>query len=102
EARIRELDVKIALAEVIDPASLSGDRVVFGATVTIEDVETEEQKTYTIVGEEESDVKAGLISIAAPVARALIGREVGDTTRVKTPKGIREFEVVAVEFKPLE
>ena len=102
EARIRELEAKTALAEVIDPASLSGDKVVFGATVTIEDTETEEQKTYMIVGEDESDVKAGLISIAAPVARALIGREVGDTTQVKTPKGIREFEIVDVQFKPLE
>jgi transcription elongation factor GreA len=101
EARIRELEVKTALADVIDPATLQGDKVVFGATVRIQDVETEEEVTYTIVGEDESDIKHGLISVAAPVARALIGREVGDTTKVRTPGGSREFEIIEVAFKPL-
>jgi transcription elongation factor GreA len=102
EGRIKELETKLALANVIDPASLSGDKVVFGATVTMADVDTDEKTTYTIVGEDEADIKAGLISITAPVARALIGREVGDTVKVRTPKGMRELEVVSVKFQPLE
>ena len=101
EARIRELEVKTQLAEVIDPTSLSGDKVVFGATVTIEDTDTGDEKTYMIVGENESNIKAGLISVVAPVARALIGKHVGDTATVQTPKGAREFEISKVEFKPL-
>lgn len=101
EARIKELEVKIALAEVIDPGKLAGDRVVFGATVTVEDADSGEESTYMIVGEDESDIKAGLISIAAPVARALIGKSVGDAAIVKTPKGERELEIVGLEFKSL-
>ena len=100
-ARIEELETKIALAEVIDPAKLSGDRVVFGATVTVEDGDSGEESTYMIVGEDESDIKAGLISVAAPVARAMIGKTVGDTATVKTPRGERELEIVDLEFKPL-
>lgn len=98
EGRIRELETKLALANVIDPTRLSGDRVVFGATVTVADTESSEEQTYTIVGEDEADIKAGLISITAPVARALIGRSVGDAVRVKTPKGQRELEVVKIAF----
>ncbi len=85
EGRIRDLEAKIAFADVIDPAKLSGDRVVFGATITALDTETSEKQTYRIVGEDEADIKAGTISVTAPVARAMIGREVGDTVRVKTP-----------------
>ena len=102
EARIRELETKIALANVIDPSKLSGDRVVFGATVTLSDTESGEEVTYTIVGEDEADVKAGRLAVTAPVARALIGKEVGDAARVKTPKGSRELEVVAIKFHPIE
>ncbi len=102
EARVKELEVKLALAEVIDPGKLSGDRVVFGATVTVEDSDSGEERTYMIVGEDESDIKAGLISIAAPVARALIGKSVGDSAVVKMPKGEREIEIVELEFKSLE
>lgn len=98
EARIRELETKTALAEVIDPATLSGTRVVFGATVTIEDSETGDAVTYTIVGEDESDIKAGLISIAAPVARALIGKEVGDVAEVQAPGGLKFWEIVEVRY----
>lgn len=98
EGRIRELETKLALANVIDPTKLSGDRVVFGATVTVADTESGEEQTYTIVGEDEADIKAGLISITAPVARALIGRSVGDAVRVKAPKGQRELEVVKIAF----
>ena len=102
EARIREVETKLALANVIDPAKLSGDKVVFGATVTLSDAESGEALTYTIVGEDEADIKAGRIAITAPVARALIGKEVGDTARVKTPKGGREVEIVAIRFEPAQ
>ena len=105
EAKIRELEAKIALAEVIDPTKLSGTRVKFGATVTIEDTESGETQRYTIVGEHEADIKKGRISIGAPVARALIGKEVGDAVTVTTPKGKREYEVTEVEWidvAPLE
>jgi len=98
EGRIRDPEAKIAFANVIDPSKLSGDRVVFGATVTVEDSDTSEQQTYRIVGEDEADIKAGTISVTAPVARALIGREVGDSVRVRTPKGFRELEIVDVKF----
>jgi transcription elongation factor GreA len=98
EAKIRELETKIALAEVIDPTKLSGTRVKFGATVTIEDTDSGEAQTYTIVGEHEADIKRGRISIGAPVARALIGKDVGDTVTVQSPKGKREFEVTVVDW----
>ena len=102
EARIREIETKLALANVIDPSKLSGDKVVFGATVTLKDSDSFEEVTYTIVGEDEADIKAGRIAITAPVARALIGKEVGDAARIKTPKGGREVEVVKIRFLPLE
>src|SRR5687767_7056112 len=98
EAKIRELEAKIAMAEVIDPTKLSGTRVKFGATVTIEDTDSGETQTYTIVGEHEADIKRGRISIGAPVARALIGKEIGDSVTVTTPKGKREYEVTEVEW----
>ncbi len=98
EGRIKDLDAKLALAQVIDPARLSGSKVVFGATVTVQDPDNDEKQTYTIVGEDEADIKAGLLSISAPVARALIGREVGDTVRVRTPKGARELDIVEIRF----
>jgi transcription elongation factor GreA len=105
EAKIREFEAKLAMSEVIDPTKLSGTRVKFGATVTIEDSETAEKHTYVIVGEHEADIKRHRISIGAPVARALIGKEVGDTVTVTTPKGKREYEVTDVEWlevPPLE
>ena len=98
EAKIRELEAKIALAEVIDPTKLSGTRVKFGATVTLEDTESGEKMTLAIVGEHEADIKRGRISVGAPVARALIGKEVGDTVTVQSPKGRREYEVTQVEW----
>ena len=98
EGRIRDLEAKLAFADVIDPSKLSGARVVFGATVTVEDSDSGERQTYSIVGEDEADIKSGLISITAPVARALIGREIGDTVRAKTPKGMRELEIVELKF----
>jgi transcription elongation factor GreA len=99
EGRIRDLESKLAMAEVIDTTRLAGDRVMFGATVTVTDLETSEATTYRIVGEDEADIKSGLISVTAPVARALIGKVVGDTVTVRTPKGPRELEVVGVKFE---
>ncbi len=101
EARIREYEAKLSLAEVIDPATLSGDRVQFGATVTIEDGETGERSTYTIVGEHEANIKKRRISLSAPVARALLGKRVGDEVEVATPRGKREVEVAKVEWLPV-
>jgi transcription elongation factor GreA len=102
EARIRELGTKLALAEVIEPTTLDGEMVKFGATVTLEDIESGEEKCYTIVGEYEADMKKNRISILAPVARALIGKSVGDTARVKVPGGTRELEIVKVEWLPVD
>lgn len=101
EAKIREYEAKLALSEVIDPTTLSGERVMFGATVTIENGDTGEESKYTIVGEHEASIKKGKISIGAPVARALIGKSVGDEVVVKTPKGSRVYEVVEVEWLPV-
>jgi transcription elongation factor GreA len=105
EAKIRELEAKTLLAEVIDPTKLSGTRVKFGATVTIEDAESGEAQTYVIVGEHEADIKRHRISVGAPVARALIGKEIGETVVVQSPKGKREYEVTKIEWfdvPPLE
>ena len=98
EAKIRELEAKTALAEVIDPTKLSGSKVRFGATVTIEDTDSGDSTTYVIVGEHEADIKKGRISIGAPVARALIGKEIGDTVSLPSAKGKREIEVTKVEW----
>ncbi|HJL41285.1 MAG TPA: transcription elongation factor GreA [Myxococcales bacterium LLY-WYZ-16_1] len=99
EGRIKELESKIALADVIDPSTLSGDKVVFGATVTIVDLDSDEASTYQIVGLEEADIKAGKISVTAPMARALIGRRLGDEVVVRLPKkGEKEYEITKIEF----
>lgn len=102
ETRLRELEAVIAQSEVIDPAKLSGTKVVFGATVKLTDPNTEEEVTYTIVGDYESDIKLGKIAISAPLARALIGKEEGDTVLLKNAKGGREYEVKQVSFIPQE
>lgn len=98
EAKIRDYDSKLALAEVIDPTRLSGDRVQFGATVKIEDSESGEASTYTIVGEHEADIKKRRISLLAPVARQLLGKRVGDEVHIQTPKGKREVTIASVEY----
>jgi transcription elongation factor GreA len=98
EAKIREYEAKLALSEVIDPTKLSGDRVQFGATVTIEDSDTGETSVYTIVGEHEADIKKRRISLVAPVARGLLGKRVGDDVTITTPKGKREFTLSSVEW----
>ena len=98
EARIKDIEDKLARAEIIDPARLSGTRVRFGATVGLLNTETEEQVTYRIVGAEEADLSRGTISIAAPLARALIGREIGDEVNVTLPVGRRTYEITNVEY----
>jgi transcription elongation factor GreA len=102
ESKIRHIGGTLALAEVIDPTSLSGERVMFGATVTYEDGDSGEEKTYTIVGEHEADLKKKRISINSPLARALIGKNVGDEAMIKAPGGQREVEVIAVEWLAVE
>ena len=99
EARISHLDIKLSNAEVIDVASLGGDRVLFGAHVTIFDLDTDDEVTYQIVGDEESDIKKSKISYLSPIAKALIGREVGEEVVIETPKGKRNIEIMDVEFK---
>tara|TARA_B100000029_G_scaffold44341_1_gene40941 strand:- start:689 stop:1177 length:489 start_codon:yes stop_codon:yes gene_type:complete len=99
EARIRDYEAKLALAEVIDPSTLSGDRVMFGAHVTLEDVDTDEVVTYQLVGSEESDIKAGRISIEAPIGRALLGKEVDDEVVIQVPRGRRTLVITDVEYK---
>jgi transcription elongation factor GreA len=101
EGRSREIDSILALSEVIDPAKLSGDRVVFGATVKLADTDSGDETTYSIVGDHEGDIKEGRISISAPLARAMIGREKGDTVVLRTAKGSREYQVVDVKFLPV-
>ncbi|WP_242393540.1 transcription elongation factor GreA [Anaeromyxobacter oryzisoli] len=98
EGRIQQVEHWIASAEVIDVARLAGDRVVFGATVTLEDGESGDQVRYRIVGEIEADLKQGKISVTSPIARALIGRSEGDEVTVRTPGGPKEYEIQAVEF----
>lgn len=99
EGRIQELESMIARAEIIDVAKLSGDTVKFGATVKLVDEDTEEEKTYQIVGDPEADVRSGRVSISSPVARALIGKGVGDTVSVNTPGGGKSYEIVEVAFR---
>ena len=98
EGRVAELEDKLSRAEVIDVSKLSGTTVMFGATVTLVDEDTEEKKTYQIVGENEADVKAGRVSITSPTARALIGKKVGDSVEVNTPGGGKSYEILNVAF----
>ncbi|GLR79686.1 transcription elongation factor GreA [Azospirillum oryzae] len=99
EGRVLELEDKISRAEVIDPAKLTGNTVKFGATVTLADQDTDEETTYQIVGQDESDIKNRLLSIQAPLARALINKAVGDSVEVSTPGGSKLYEIVSVEFR---
>ncbi|MBN8528173.1 MAG: transcription elongation factor GreA [Caulobacterales bacterium] len=99
EGQIAEIEDKISRAQVIDVSKLSGDQVKFGATVTVIDEDTDEKSRYQIVGEHEADVKAGRISVASPIARALISKAVGDTVEVNTPGGVKAYEIAKVEWK---
>ena len=99
EGRIQEIDGKLSAAQIIDPAGLdAGGKVVFGATVQLEDEDSGDRVTYQIVGEDEADIKLGFINIGSPIARALIGKVEGDTAEVQAPGGIRHYEVVAVSY----
>jgi transcription elongation factor GreA len=97
--RIHELESRIAQANVIDPASISQDRIAFGAKVTVLDIETDEEKIYSLVGPDESDIKSGRISILAPIGKSLIGKEVGDVVTIKAPGRTMEFEIVEINFE---
>src|ERR1700679_3549239 len=98
EGRVKEIEDKLARAEVIDPTKLAGDRVAFGATVKVSNVDSGEEVTYRILGADESDLAKGSISITSPLARSLIGKQVGDEVKVRMPGGERTFEVLEVTF----
>lgn len=98
DVQIREIEDKIARAQVIEVSKLSGDKIVFGATVKLVDEDTDQTVVYKIVGDHEAEPKDGKISVSSPVARSLIGRRVGDEVEVKTPAGVRNFEVLALDF----
>jgi transcription elongation factor GreA len=98
EGRILDINDWIARAEVIDTSKMKGDKVVFGATVALQDLESDKEVTYTIVGELEADIKKRLIAITSPVARALVGKEVGDVVTVQSPGGPREYEILRISF----
>ncbi len=98
EGRVKEIEAIISLAEVIDPLTMSGT-VKFSATVTIVDEDTDEEKTYQIVGEPEADLENGMLNIKSPLARSLIGKEEGDSVEVRTPGGVRGYEILSVEYK---
>lgn len=99
EGRVMELEDKISRAEVIDVSKLSGKAVKFGATIKLADEDTDEKISYQIVGQDESDIKSGLLSIQSPLARALIGKQVGDSVEVSTPGGSKSYEIVKISFK---
>jgi transcription elongation factor GreA len=99
EGRIQEIEGKLSASQIIDPVDLNaGGRVVFGATVKLEEAESGSMVTYQIVGEDEADIKLGLINIGSPIARAMIGKEEGDSVEVQAPGGIKHYEVVAVSY----
>ena len=98
EGRIKELNDKIARAQVINPVEIDCDKIVFGATVTIFDVDTNTEVTYQIVGEDEADLKQGKISVTSPVGKALIGHRLDDEVRIKVPSGLRIYEVIDIRY----
>jgi transcription elongation factor GreA len=99
EARIRDIESKLAHAHIVNPAEVDADgKIVFGATVDLEDLASGDEVSYQIVGDDEADIKAGKISVSSPIARALIGKHAGDTAEVEAPSGVREYEVLAVRY----
>ena len=99
EGRIADLESKLSYAHIVNPVELDADgKIVFAATVTLEDCDSEENVTYQIVGDDEADLKLGLISISSPIARALIGKEAGDVASVQAPGGVRNYEVIDVRY----
>ncbi|MDH5767375.1 MAG: transcription elongation factor GreA [Nitrospirota bacterium] len=99
EGRIQELKSKLALADVIDPAKISQDRIAFGAKVKILDLETDEEKTFVLVGPDEADAKNGKISISSPVGRALLNKRIGDIVKIKAPAKTMEYEILEINFE---
>ena len=99
EGRIADLESKLSYAHIVNPAELDADgKIVFAATVTLEDCDSEENVTYQIVGDDEADIKQGKVSVSSPIARALIGKYEGDVAEVQAPGGVREYEIVAVQY----
>ena len=98
EGRVKEIEAIISLADVIDPSTFSG-AIKFGATVTLVDEDTDEEKTWQIVGEHEANIEAGLLNIKSPIARALIGKDEGDSVEVRTPGGNKAYEILKIEYK---
>jgi transcription elongation factor GreA len=100
EGRIQEIEGKLSAAQIIDPAEVdAGGKVVFGSTVALEEESSGEQVSYQIVGEDEADLKLGLINVSSPIARALIGKEEGDTAEVQAPGGVKRYEIVSVSYR---
>jgi transcription elongation factor GreA len=100
EGRIQDIEFKLSHAQIIDPQTVDADgRIVFGATVELEDLESGDTVTYQIVGEDEADIKANKISVSSPIARALIGKHAGDTADVQAPGGVRQYEILDVEYR---
>ena len=99
EGRIQEIESKLSIAQIIDPSSVdAGGKVVFGATVELEDEATGDKVRYQIVGEDEADLKLGLVNVSSPIARALIGKDEGDTAEVQAPGGVKRYEIVTVSY----
>ncbi len=99
EGRIQEIESKLSAAQVIDPSGLdAGGKVVFGSTIELQDEDTGDKVTYQIVGEDEADIKQGRVNISSPIARALIGKDEGDTVEVQTPGGLKHYEIIAVMY----
>ena len=99
EGRIAELESKLSHAQIIDPKEIHAEgKIVFGATVTVSDLETDEEATYQIVGDDEADIKIGKISVNSPIARAMIGKEEGDIAEVQAPSGVREYDILNVQY----
>ena len=101
DGRMRYLESRLSMAQVIDPETVKEEKVTFGATVTLMDIDNDQKVVYQIVGEDESDATNGKISLGAPIARAMLGKRVGDEVIVKLPKGDREYEVVRVEYRAI-
>ena len=99
EGRVKDLENKLARAEIIDPSKLAGDRVAFGAHVKVMNTETQEESSYRILGADEADVSQGILSVSSPLARSLLGKEVGDEVKVRMPGGERTYEILEVTFK---
>jgi transcription elongation factor GreA len=99
EGRIQEIEGKLSVAQIIDPSEMdAGGKVVFGSTIQLEDVDTGDKVTYQIVGEDEADIKFGRVNIGSPIARALIGKDEGDTAEVQAPGGVKSYEIIAVMY----